>query len=285
MTTTRDEELGLALRSLPVPRESPGFWTDVHTGLMMAATDEPSEIRQSMKATDMSTDLFERSEPLELVRPQEYRERPSWLVAVAASVLLVAGVFAYQALRSEDGGPSVVDFTNSDGTPIDDDPASVPTTAEEATPDETTSGPTQLAIDEQTLGGLAYPSDWDPDAESILLSNGVWEGQPVEGSGSTFPVVRLSDYVVDPGLGASAAVVLAGDGGGSGTFYQLYLVTRQADGSLRVSQPVTLGDRVEFSRFAFDGSSISVAYSDWFNEEFDQVYQNTDGELSHLANG
>ncbi len=284
MSTARDEELGLALRNLPVPREDPGFWADVQTGLTMAAAEEPPENLRSMKATDMPTDHSERPQPLELVRPQEYRERPSWLVAVAASILLVVGVFVYQALANNDGSPGMVDSTNSDGVLVADDPA-VPTTAKEAAPEETTSVPAQSAIDEQVLGQLAYPSDWDPGVESIQLSDGVWEGEPADGPGSTFPVVTLANHVVDPETGTAAGVVLAGDGGGSGTFYELYLVSLQTDGSLHVSQPVTLGDRVEFSRFTFDGSSISVVYTDWFDEEFDQAYQITDGELRLLSNG
>ena len=291
----RDLELGKALRELPVPDTNPEFWSGLHVRLTAAALvpeDEaagPEEAhgvsphRSSIEDANvhilfqreqnetMNTQTSERPELIEIENGSGQKERPSWMIGIAASVVLIAGVVGFQAFVKTDETITVI-VDSADEAPSGVDPTiAVPTTD--------SSNPTAPTLDEAVLGGLAYPSEWDLETGSIQLKDGKWEGEPADGAGSTFDVVTLTEHVGSED-GNSALVVLAGHGGGSGTFYDLYLITERADGTVQVSQPVLLGDRITFNTLTFDGSMVDAIYTDGFGEKFDRQFEVVDGELS-----
>ncbi len=273
----QDWQLGSALRDLAMPPENPVFWADLHANLLASTEldDRPPALSVS-EAT--SQDLFQRKQNQVMptkapLRPDfvdvgpapEHGDRPSWMIGVAASILLLAGVVGYQFFLNQKD--SVVLVNSTDEAPSEADAPILPSTI------------ASTAIDEAILGDLLYPSDWDLETGTIRLTNGRWEGEPEDGAGSTFPVVTLTDHIVSPTEEDSAIAVLAGDGGGSGTFFELYVVTKQADGSFHVSQPVVLGDRITFTTLTFDGSTVVAIYTDGFGDTHDRQLTVVEGEL------
>jgi hypothetical protein len=281
----RDSELGHALRDLAMPPQNPEFWSDLRANLLASAeldVGPPSssaseavseDLFQTKQNEVMPTKTPHRPDLVDVSHAPEHRDRPSWMIGVAASVLLLVGVIGYQFFTDQD--ESVVLIDTADGTPsetgVPDASVVVPTTDARAA--------VAPAIDEAVLGDLLYPSDWDLEAGAIQLTDGRWEGEPEDGAGSTFPVVTLTDHIVSPSDENSAIAVLAGDGGGSGTFYQLYVITKQADESFHVSQPVDLGDRITFATLTFDGATVVAIYTDGFGDTYDQQFTAVDGKL------
>ena len=105
--------------------------------------------------------------------------------------------------------------------------------------------------------GAVFISRWT-QSETVQLENGEYREPAAPGS-ATQIVVRLSDDIVLGTLngGDIAAVILVTDPGGSGTFYDLALLVKEA-GVWVNTDLTTLGDRVKILSLAMEENMIVV---------------------------
>ena len=136
-------------------------------------------------------------------------------------------------------------------------PASASSDRDETRPTESV-GFASESLTEEDLRNGTYPSEWT-DSGTVTLVEGSFElaGESI-GSSLT---VRLLDEI---GLGdldgdgeGDAAVVIATNGGGSGTFYELLAVIRD-DGANSTVARQSLGDRVVIESLAIVGERIEL---------------------------
>jgi heat shock protein HslJ len=109
----------------------------------------------------------------------------------------------------------------------------------------------------QELANATYPTQYVP-AGSVTLENGRFS-EPVAPDSATEVKVSLTRWLAYGELNdqPAAALVLVSDPGGSGTFYDLYVMVSQN------SQPVSLastmlGDRVQINSMTIENSQIVV---------------------------
>ncbi len=107
-------------------------------------------------------------------------------------------------------------------------------------------------------GSMTYISPWLPSGK-VILSHGECRMIALTGSVSEI-VVRLSDKrgfgVIDGNQ--AGVVILATDLGGSGTFYDLALITKDADGWAN-RDVFFLGDRVKVHSVAIEDNHVVVS--------------------------
>jgi heat shock protein HslJ len=111
--------------------------------------------------------------------------------------------------------------------------------------------------DDDFLANMEYKSEWTQSGTAPLVDGEYRE--PAAPGSATETVVRLTDHVAHGELNGqdAAAVVLVTDPGGSGTFYDLAVVTEQ--GGQPVNVAITLlGDRVQIQALTIVGNEIIV---------------------------
>jgi heat shock protein HslJ len=108
------------------------------------------------------------------------------------------------------------------------------------------------------LGNIEYQSEFT-ESGMAPLSDGMYEEEIAPDSASKTTVMLLPDSVVTGELDGqpSAAVILATNAGGSGTFIDLAVVVEQ-DGQLTNVATTNLGDRVDVQSIAFENDQIVV---------------------------
>ena len=117
--------------------------------------------------------------------------------------------------------------------------------------------PVPLTGDE--LRNLGYPNDWPTDGVAPL-SDGVYT-EPIPDSAAHVGVEFRRAAFGRLGGRDAAAVVLATSGGGSGTFYELHVVTRDAAGAAQSIARHMIGDRIRLQGLAFDHDTIRVDFT------------------------
>lgn len=115
-------------------------------------------------------------------------------------------------------------------------------------------------ISHAELSSLTYPSE-HTDAGAAPLTDGAYSEPAAPGSTSrTVVQLRRAAYgAIDGQL--AAVVVLASSSGGTGRFYDLHLVMRDADGA---PQPVAarhLGDRIRLQGLTFVGDAVRIDFT------------------------
>ena len=132
-----------------------------------------------------------------------------------------------------------------------------PSAAQDVDEDEPTPPPIPITGDE--LRNLSYPNEWPADGVAPLR-DGIYT-EPIPDSAARVGVeFRRAAFGQLDGR-AAAAVVLATSGGGSGTFYELHVVTRDAGGTPRSVARHLLGDRIGLQGLAFDRDTIRVDFT------------------------
>ncbi len=115
-----------------------------------------------------------------------------------------------------------------------------------------------MPIELEDVRSASYASEW-PESGTARLRDGEFREPVAEGSATELKIaieqVAFGDLNGD-GL-ADAAVVLAADPGGSGTFYTLHAVTG-APGEATDAGSVFLGDRIVLRGMAVESGSVSV---------------------------
>ena len=115
-------------------------------------------------------------------------------------------------------------------------------------------------LNSETVGNLSYPNDFS--ASGIApLANGSYSEPGAPGSAGQVTVQLRRAAFGEIGGAAAAAVVLATDTGGSGTFYELQLVIRADDGVAQSVAQRLLGDRIRLQGLAFVGERIRVDFT------------------------
>jgi heat shock protein HslJ len=107
------------------------------------------------------------------------------------------------------------------------------------------------------LESMTFLSTWFPSGK-VTLSHGEYRGPAAPGSASEI-VVKLTEKSVFGFIDGreAGAVVLVTDPGGSGTFYDLALLTKEAEGWVN-TDTVLLGDRVKVHSVGIENDAIVV---------------------------
>ena len=110
----------------------------------------------------------------------------------------------------------------------------------------------------EALQNATYPSEWE-ESGTITLTNGRYEGEPFVEGGASRPVVTLVEPVAFGDLDGDgvedAAVILAANAGGSGTFISLEAVRNEGSEPVHLAT-YPLGDRVRIESLAIEGGQI-----------------------------
>ena len=108
------------------------------------------------------------------------------------------------------------------------------------------------------LESMTFLSTWFPSGK-VTLSHGEYREAAAQGSASEI-LVKLNDKKAFGTVNGreTVAVVLVTDPGGSGTFYDLALLTKGAEGWMN-TDTVFLGDRVKVHSVAFENDHIIAA--------------------------
>jgi len=138
----------------------------------------------------------------------------------------------------------------------------VETAKETATPTEAaTETPTPTPVPPLTwemLQNATYPSELE-ESGTITLTNGRYEGKPFVEGGASRPVVTLVEPVAFGDLDGDgvedAAVILAANAGGSGTFISLEAVRNEGGEPVHLANYL-LGDRAQIESLAIEGGQI-----------------------------
>lgn len=109
----------------------------------------------------------------------------------------------------------------------------------------------------EVLRNMTFPSEWTPSCQAPLVG-GVYEEPAAQDSASKI-VIRLTDSVAVGTIGGqtAAALVIVTDPGGSGVFFDLYLV-QQRENRWRVIDRVHLGDRIRVNRIEVERGFIGL---------------------------
>ncbi len=110
----------------------------------------------------------------------------------------------------------------------------------------------------EALKNATYPSEWE-ESGTITLTDGRYEGEPFVEGGASRPIVTLVEPVAFGDLDGDgvedAAVVLAANAGGSGTFISLEAVRNEGGEPVHVAT-YSLGDRARIESLAIEGGQI-----------------------------
>lgn len=280
MITERDHELGRAIRDLGLPAESPDFWSRVRADLEAPAAS-PVQATQPGEAADVIN--------LSDTRPPESgqnRSRVVWLAAAAA--LIAVAAFGVSRLRST--ATTTIDPAG------DSTPSSSSAGNETDQPDPGRPDRDLLDQFEAELRSLTYPSIWS-DTGEITLVDGEWTSPPGDGEGSAQTHVTMWDATStssgpggmsistspDGSQTAASSVILVADPGGSGTFYDFYLVVPADRGlyepgdRLEVIGPIPIGDRVDIKLVQASSSGVTLRFVDSQGASRNRTYE-FDGE-------
>ena len=129
--------------------------------------------------------------------------------------------------------------------------------AQDIDEDEPTPPPIPITGDE--LRNLSYPNEWPADGVAPL-TDGVY-AEPIPDSVAQVRVEFRRAAFGELDGRAAAAVVLATSGGGTGTFYELHVLTRDDRGTPRSVARHLLGDRIGLQSLAFDRDTIRVDFT------------------------
>jgi hypothetical protein len=145
----------------------------------------------------------------------------------------------------------------------------------------------------QELAHATYDSP-TPAEGMVTLSDGAYAATAAPGSASSVSITLLDDLTaygdLDGDAVADAAVILAGSGGGSGTFVTLAAVRNQAGEPQHIASAY-LGDRVVVSSVEIDGGKIVVSLTEHGPSdplccptvEAVRTFQLADGALSEIT--
>ena len=134
--------------------------------------------------------------------------------------------------------------------------ATAQSAAQDIDEDEPTPPPIPITGDE--LRNLSYPNEWPADGVAPL-TDGVY-AEPIPDSVAQVRVEFRRAAFGELDGRAAAAVVLATSGGGTGTFYELHVLTRDDRGTPRSVARHLLGDRIVLQGLTFDGEAIRVDF-------------------------
>jgi heat shock protein HslJ len=109
----------------------------------------------------------------------------------------------------------------------------------------------------EALRNMTYPSEWTRSGQAPLVG-GVYEEPAAQDSASKI-VIRLTDSVAVGTIGGqtAAALVIVTDPGGSGVFFDLYLV-QQRENRWRVMDRAHLGDRIRVNTIEIERDLIGL---------------------------
>jgi heat shock protein HslJ len=109
----------------------------------------------------------------------------------------------------------------------------------------------------EVLGNMTYPSGWTRSGHAPLVG-GVYKERAAPGSAADI-VIRLTDSVAVGRIGdqTMAALVTATDPGGSGIFFDLYLV-RQRENHWNIVDRARLGDRIRVNRIEIEQGLVRL---------------------------
>ena len=109
----------------------------------------------------------------------------------------------------------------------------------------------------ETLGNMTYPSEWTRSGQALLVG-GIYQEPAAPGSASNI-VIRLTDSLAVGRIGnqTMAALVIVTDPGGSGIFFDLYLV-EQRENRWRVIDRAHLGDRIRVNAIEVERGFIGL---------------------------
>jgi hypothetical protein len=108
-----------------------------------------------------------------------------------------------------------------------------------------------------SVGNLTYTGIYP---EAVTLQDGVYTGEPLVSGGASRPTVTLTQVAAGDLNGdgeEDAAVVLAEDSGGSGTFIYLAAVVTEA-GTMTNTATILLGDRWQINSLTIIKGEISL---------------------------
>jgi uncharacterized lipoprotein YbaY len=112
----------------------------------------------------------------------------------------------------------------------------------------------------EVLKNATYPSEIEKSG-TITLTDGRYEGEPFVEGGASRPVVILVEPVAFGDLDGDgvedAAVILAANAGGSGTFISLEAVRNEGGQPVHLASYL-LGDRVQIESLAVEGGQITL---------------------------
>lgn len=249
MIDEHDERLGSALRDLATPAPRPSSWTGLRSALL-----EANDLDEAERVDDNELVVLAAS-PLGISQGR----RTFRVLAVAAVTIVALGTVAFFAARDLTGRPVETQVAEPGEEHVEPIESLEPEVIEEATGGH---------LNRDALANLAYPSEWAGGGAEVQLKNGEWASAPSR-SGSTRTTISLfaGEILAVPFEGEAdngsfvAAAVLAIDPGGSGTFYQLYWVSKNGD-ETAASQPKDLGDRIGSIMVDASSDSVSVRFED-----------------------
>jgi heat shock protein HslJ len=109
----------------------------------------------------------------------------------------------------------------------------------------------------EALGNITYPSEWTRSGQAPLVG-GVYKEPAAPGSASNI-VIRLADPLAAGKVGEEtmAALVIVTDPGGSGIFFDLYLV-RQQENRWSFVDRAHLGDRIGVNKIEVERGLVGL---------------------------
>jgi len=109
----------------------------------------------------------------------------------------------------------------------------------------------------ETLSNMTYPSEWTRSGQAPLVG-GLYKEQAAPGSTSNI-VIRLADSLAIGSIGdqTMTALVIVTDPGGSGIFFDLYLL-REQDNRWSIVDRAHLGDRIGVNKIAIERGLVGL---------------------------
>jgi heat shock protein HslJ len=109
----------------------------------------------------------------------------------------------------------------------------------------------------EILGNITYPSEWTRSGQAPLVG-GVYKEPAAPGSASNI-VIRLTDSLAVGNIGEQTmtALVIVTDPGGSGIFFDLYLV-REQDNRWSIVDRAHLGDRIRVNKIEVEQGLVGL---------------------------
>lgn len=109
----------------------------------------------------------------------------------------------------------------------------------------------------EALGNMTYPSEWARSGQALLVG-GVYK-EPAAPESASNIVIRLADTLAVGEIGEEtmAALVIVTDPGGSGIFFDLYLV-RQQENRWSFVDRAHLGDRIRVNKIEVEQGLVGL---------------------------